>query len=98
MYTKGWVSAGSSAPPPFGSAAECLILSEDASERIHGWHAQEFLFFRGDEQCMITLIMPTIMLPMLIIMLSLLIIMFSMLTIKLVTMILRTMFLIAPCI
>ncbi len=55
-------------------------------------------FLRGDEPCIIMLIMPTIMLAMLTILLSLLIMMLSMLTSELIISIVRTMCLIIPCI
>ena len=65
---------------------------------IHGWHAQDFLFFGGAEPCSIMLMMPTVMLAMLIMMLSLPMVMLVMLTIELNTMILRTMCLVIQCI
>ena len=55
-------------------------------------------FLRGAEPCIIMLIMPTMLLIWLTIMLMLLIIMLIMLTIKLIISIVRTMFLMTPCI
>ena len=55
-------------------------------------------FFRGGEPSILMLIMPTIMLTMLTVIVILLMIMLIMPTSKLIISIVRTMFLIIPCI